>query len=98
MAKKKARIIIKISKYQNKMVMQIIKVFSTRTCPYCDMLKDFLLQHDISFQDIDVSTGYNSAMEMIRLSGQRGVPVSDINGNVVVGFDRSRISQLLNLN
>jgi glutaredoxin len=62
------------------------------------MLKNYLQQNNISFEDIDVSMDHNAAMEMIQLSGQRGVPVADINGNVVVGFDQNRISQLLNLN
>ena len=75
-----------------------VKVFTTKTCPYCDMLKNYLKQNNIDFQDIDVSADYNAAMEMIKLSGQRGVPVADINGNVVVGFDQGRINQLLNLN
>ena len=77
--------------------MANVKVFSTQTCPYCDMLKSFLSTHNVDFQDIDVSTDYNSAMEMVRVSGQRGVPVSLIDGQVVVGFDQHRIRELLNL-
>ena len=61
------------------------------------MLKGFLRQNNVSFEDIDVSRDHNAAMEMIRISGQRGVPVADINGNVVVGFDQGRITQLLGL-
>lgn len=77
--------------------MAKVRVFSTPTCPYCYMLKDFLAQNKVDYEDIDVSNDYNGAMEMIRLSGQRGVPVADVNGNVVVGFDQQRISRLLNL-
>jgi glutaredoxin-like YruB-family protein len=73
-----------------------VKVFSTRTCPYCFMLKDFLKGKDIPFVDIDVSTDYNAAMDMIRLSGQRGVPVSLVNGKVVIGFDPQTIMSHLN--
>jgi len=75
-----------------------VRVFSTPTCPYCYMLKDFLSANNINFEDIDVSMDYNAAMEMIRISGQRGVPVADVNGSVVVGFDQRRISNLLGLN
>jgi glutaredoxin-like YruB-family protein len=75
-----------------------IRVFSTTTCPYCYMLKDFLRANNIDFQDVDVGRDMNAAMEMVRISGQRGVPVADINGSVVVGFDQQRIKSLLNLN
>jgi glutaredoxin 3 len=61
------------------------------------MLKDYLKKNNVDFEDIDVSRDYNGAMEMITISGQRGVPVADIDGNIVVGFDRSRIQGLLNL-
>jgi len=62
------------------------------------MLKEFLRENNIQFEDIMVDSDYNAAMEMIRISGQRGVPVAEINGNVVVGFDQERIKRLLNLN
>jgi len=72
-----------------------VRVFSTPSCPYCYMLKEFLAQHNVPFEDIDVSKDYNAAMEMIRISGQRGVPVADINGNIVIGFDRQRLERLI---
>ena len=75
-----------------------VRVFSTKTCPYCDMLKAHLRQHNIDFEDIDVGQDYNGAMEMIRISGQRGVPVSEINGQVIVGFDQPRIDNILGIN
>ncbi|MFH2021001.1 MAG: glutaredoxin domain-containing protein [archaeon] len=77
--------------------MSKVRVFSTSSCPYCYMLKDFLRDNNVEFEDIMVDSDYNAAMEMIRISGQRGVPVADINGSVVVGFDQGRISKLLNL-
>ena len=77
--------------------MNKVRVFSTRTCPYCNMLKEYLRQHNIPFEDIMVDSDYNAAMEMIRISGQRGVPVAEINGNVVVGFDQARINSLLGI-
>ncbi len=75
-----------------------VRVFSTPTCPYCNMLKNFLHEKNVPFEDIDVTQNRESAIEMIRISGQRGVPVADINGNIVVGFDQHRIKSLLNLN
>jgi glutaredoxin 3 len=75
--------------------MSRVRVFSTKTCPYCYMAKDFLRAKKVEFDDIDVGSDYKSAMEMVKISGQRGVPVIDIGGNVVVGFDQERINELL---
>jgi len=77
--------------------MAEVKVYSTPTCPYCKMLKQFLAENQITFADIDVSTSQASAEEMIAKSGQLGVPVLDIDGQVIVGFDKARIRQLLNI-
>ncbi|AGC69399.1 glutaredoxin-like protein, YruB-family [Thermoclostridium stercorarium subsp. stercorarium DSM 8532] len=73
-----------------------VTVYSTPTCPYCVMAKNYLAERNIPFEDIDVSADPAKAMEMIKKSGQRGVPVIDINGNIVIGFDRERIDELLN--
>lgn len=77
--------------------MPRVKVYSTPTCPYCYMAKEYLKSNKIDFEDIDVSSDYNAAMEMIEKSGQRGVPVLDIDGNIIVGFDQPRIARLLKL-
>jgi glutaredoxin 3 len=77
--------------------MSKVKVYSTPTCPYCYMLKDYLKAKKVDFEDFDVSEDYEKAMEMISKSGQRGVPVADIDGNIVVGFDQATISKLLKL-
>jgi len=77
--------------------MSKVRVFSTRSCPYCYMLKDFLRENNVQFEDIFVDSDYNAAMEMIRISGQRGVPVADINGQVIVGFDQPRITRALGI-
>jgi len=78
--------------------MANVTVYSTQTCPYCTMAKNFLAQNKVAFNDVDVSRDHRAAMEMIRKSGQQGVPVIDINGSIIVGFDRSRMSSLLGLN
>ncbi len=75
----------------------MVNVYSTPTCPYCKMVKQFLTENKIDFEDIDVSVNQNLAHEMIQKSGQMGVPVLDIDGRIVVGFDKTRIKQLLAL-
>ena len=75
----------------------MIKVYSTPTCPYCVTLKNFLKEHDVQFEDIDVAQNQLAAQEMIDKSGQMGVPVVDINGEIIVGFDQERIKQLLKI-
>ena len=75
----------------------MIKVFTTPICPYCVTLKQFLKDHNIEFEEIDVAGNKEAAEEMIQKSGQMGVPVIEINGEIVVGFDKKKISQLLGI-
>ena len=75
----------------------MIRVFSTPACPYCVTLKSFLKEHNIQFEDIDVSKDEKALDEMIDRSGQMGVPEIDINGEIIVGFNQDRIKQLLKL-
>ena len=72
-----------------------IKVYSTPTCPWCTVTKDYLKSKNFAFEDLDVSRNREAAMEMIKKSGQRGVPVIDINGKIIVGFDQTTIDKLL---
>jgi len=74
-----------------------IRVFSTPTCPYCFTLKLFLKEKGFEFEDIDVSIDEKAREEMIKRTGQYGVPVIEIDGQFVVGFDREKISKLLNI-
>lgn len=74
-----------------------VKVYSTPTCPYCNMVKNYLRSKGIKFVDYDVSKDERKAMEMIRISGQTGVPVVVINGKVIVGFNKPLIDRMLNL-
>jgi len=73
-----------------------VKVYSTPTCPWCTKAKEYLKSKNVDFDDIDVSKDPNAATEMIKKSGQRGVPVLDINGNIIVGFDQKAIDKLIN--
>lgn len=77
--------------------MAKIKIYSTPTCPYCVMAKDFLKQNKIKFEDVDVSKDRKAAEEMIRKSGQYGVPVIEIDGKIVRGFDKEAIKKALKL-
>lgn len=75
----------------------MVRVFSTSTCPYCVTLKEFLKEHNIEFEDIDVSEDEKARDEMVEKSGQMGVPVVEIDGEIVVGFDKEKIKQLLKI-
>lgn len=72
-------------------------VFSTPACSFCNMAKQYFRAKGIKFKDVDVSRDMAAARDMIRRSGQQGVPVIDIGGKVVVGFDRARIDKYLSL-
>ena len=74
-----------------------VKVYSTPTCPYCIRVKQFLKENAVIFEDIDVSMNQVAAQEMIKRSGQMGVPVLDINGELIVGFDKDKIRKALEL-
>ena len=76
---------------------KIVKIYSTTSCPYCVRAKQFLKENNITFDDIDVSANQAAGEEMIRKSGQMGVPVLDIDGEIIVGFDKERIKQALGL-
>lgn len=75
----------------------MIRVFSTPTCPYCVTLKEFLKKHGFAFEDINVATDAQAREEMITKSQQMGVPVVEIDGQIVIGFDKKKIVQLLNI-
>ncbi len=72
-------------------------VFSTPTCTYCNAAKRYFREHGIKFKDVDVSRDMAAARDMVRRSGQQGVPVIDIGGKIVVGFDRSKINHYLGI-
>ncbi|HOA55256.1 MAG: glutaredoxin domain-containing protein [Acetivibrionales bacterium] len=72
-----------------------VKVYSTPTCPWCTVAKNYLKSRNVEFEDVDVSRNREAAVEMIQKSGQRGVPVIDINGNIIVGFDQAAIDSLI---
>lgn len=74
--------------------MKNIIVYTTPTCPYCHAAKEFLSEHKVAFTDVDVSRDIAKAQEMVQKSGQMGVPVIDVDGEIIVGFNKARLAQL----
>jgi glutaredoxin-like YruB-family protein len=75
----------------------VVKVYTTTHCPYCVMAKNFLKDNNVEFEELNVQENHEAAKEMIEKSGQMGVPVLDINGKIIVGFDKKKIKETLNL-
>ncbi len=74
-----------------------VKIYSTTICPWCTRAKQFLKENNIEFQNIDVSGDQQAVDELKQKSGQMGVPVLDIEGEIIVGFDKERIKQSLGI-
>ena len=74
--------------------MEVI-IYGTETCPYCTMVKQFLDEKKVKYEYIDVSKDQAKSAEMQEKSGQMGVPVVDIDGAVIVGFDKEKIVSAL---
>ena len=74
-----------------------VTVYSTPSCPWCTTLKNYLKENNVPFRDVDVSRDMKAAEELVKRSGQRGVPQTDINGQIIVGFDKPRLKQLLEI-
>ncbi len=78
-------------------MMKKVKVYSTPTCPYCIKLKNFLKENNVDFENVDVSSDQEKTQEMIDKSGQLGVPVIDIEGEILTGFEEDAIKKALGL-
>lgn len=92
---------IVIYKIKNKLIggikMKKIIIYSTATWPWCTKVKDYLDEKNISYEDYDVAGDREKAIEMVNKSNQQGVPVIDIDGQIIVGFDQKRIDRALDL-
>lgn len=75
-----------------------VTVYTTPTCTWCNTIKRHFQEKGIRYREVDVSKNQKDAEEMVRKSGQQGVPQTDINGEIIVGFDKARINKLLGIN
>jgi glutaredoxin 3 len=82
---------------EGKMSDKKVKVYSTPTCPYCKMAKKFLEDNSIPYQDLNVAEDRKALDDIVRRSGQMGVPVIDIDGELVLGFNQVRLKEKLGL-
>jgi len=74
-----------------------VKIYSTPSCHWCVKVKEFLKENDIEFKDLNVAEDRQAAKEMVEKSGQMGVPVLDIKGTIIVGFNEPMIKEALGL-
>lgn len=74
-----------------------VTIYSTPICPFCKQAKVFLTEHQITFTDVDVMNNQEMAAQMIHKSGQMGVPVIDIDGEIIIGFDQKKLKELLKI-
>ncbi len=75
-----------------------VTIYTTPTCTWCTTIKRHLDHHGIRYREINVAADQKAAEEMVKKSGQQGVPQTDINGQIIVGFDKTRINSLLGIN
>ena len=75
----------------------MVKIYTTPTCAYCHAAMEFFKEHSIAFEEFNVFTDLKAREEMIQKSGQMGVPVIDVDGQIVIGFDRGRLMELLEI-
>ena len=78
-------------------IMKKVIIYTTPSCMWCQKAKEYFKAQGVSFEEVDVSRNREKAQEMIRKSGQMGVPVIDIEGDVVIGFDQPSIDRILGL-
>ncbi len=77
--------------------MKKVLIYSTPTCHFCHMAKDFFNEKGVKYEEYNVATNLDKRKEMVDKSGQMGVPVIDIEGDITVGFDEMQISKLLGI-
>jgi glutaredoxin-like YruB-family protein len=87
----------RIGAHKDGKTVKRVTVYSTPGCSWCNTLKSYLRKNNIRYREVDVSRDQRAAEKMVRRSGQQGVPQTDINGQIIVGFDQGRIDQLLEI-
>jgi len=75
-----------------------VTVYTTPTCSWCTTIKRHLQENGVQYREVNVAADQKAAEEMVRKSGQQGVPQTEINGQIIVGFDKTRINSLLGIN
>lgn len=77
--------------------MKPVAIYTTETCGYCKMAKEFFQKNNVEFQEFDVGKDLAKRQEMIEKSGQMGVPVISVGADMIVGFNKARLAELLNI-
>ena len=77
--------------------MAQVTIFTTPTCVYCKMAKDFFKKNNVEYSEKNVAVDIPARDEMIQKSGQFGVPVIEVNGKIIIGFDQSRLKESLGI-
>ncbi|MBU1045730.1 glutathione S-transferase N-terminal domain-containing protein [Patescibacteria group bacterium] len=77
--------------------MAVVKIYSSPSCPYCEILEQFLYEKGVKFEVIDVTDNENAQNYIFEKTGKMAVPVIEIDDEIVVGFDKKKIMELLNL-
>ena len=75
----------------------MVNIYTTPTCVYCQMAKEFFKENNVSYQEHDVSSDAKAREEMINKSNQMGVPVIEVNGEIIIGFDKEKLMELLDI-
>ncbi len=75
--------------------MKNVTIYTTPTCGFCHMAKNWMKEKSIKYTEIDVSVNSEAAQEMVTKSGQMGVPVIDVDGDITIGFDRPKLEHIL---
>lgn len=74
-----------------------VKIYTTPTCVYCKLAKQFFGQHNVQYEEVDVTRNEAALNDMVKKTGQMGVPVIEVDGHMVVGFDKAKLSELLKI-
>ncbi len=77
--------------------MASVKIYTTPTCVYCRMAKAFFKEHDIKYEEFNAAEDEKAREELVQKSGQLGVPVIDVDGKIIVGFDKEGLSRALGI-
>lgn len=75
-----------------------VKIYTTPQCTWCKRVKNLFIEHGVEYEEIDVSQNEEAAEKMMEISGQTGVPVTDVEGKIITGFDEPELKKALKIN